>query len=177
MKQIFKKLFAFRSSLFAQRGQVLLLSILVLSGIIISTSFFVGFLMVQRLKQAALAIDSAQAFYLSDSGVEFELYKMFKNNNYSMACPSNLPNGVEIDSSIEVSPDSFISDVNLGLVIKSTGHVKNVDRGYDVSRSQMDYSQNMPKNVLCGDPAETDYNQNICPLEDGSRFVAKTACL
>lgn len=157
----------------SQSGQVLLLSVLVLSGVIISTSFFVGYLMVQRLKQAVLTIDSAQAFYLADSGVEFELYKILKNNNNSFTCPRILSQDAEIDSSIEISSDSQLDDINLGLVIKSTGHIKNIGRNYDVSRSQMDFSQSISSNILCGDPTETDYNQDICILPDGGNNPVK----
>jgi len=154
----------------AQDGQVLLLSVLVLSGIIISTSFFVGYLMVQRLKQAVLTIDSAQAFYLADSGIEFELYKVFKNNNNSIACPANLSQDAEIDSSVEISADSQSGDKNLGLVVKSTGHIKNVARDYDVSRSQMDFSQSISNKLLCDD---LDYNPDICPLVEGGSYPIK----
>lgn len=151
----FKKLFAFRSSLFAQKGQVLLLSTLILSSIIISVSFFVGFLMMQRLRQTILAVDSAQAFYLSDTGVELELYRFAKGDR-GRPCTRGLPSGEAIKTSVKTNGDFTQGDSSLGLEIHSTGCVGD---NCKISRSQADTSRSLTKNFCNNLTAE---NAGLC---------------
>lgn len=115
--------------------------------------------MVQRLKQSVLAADSAQAFYLSDSGVELELYRFTKGDN--RGCTALADNKNKVLTNIVINGDPTV-DPALGWEIQSTGCVGEACR---VSRSQMDTSQTLPKTRcekdpqlwICNDP------QPACP--------------
>ena len=130
---------------------------MILSGIIVSVSFFVGYLMMQRLRQSVLAVDSAQAFYASDSGVELELYR-FSKGDLSEPCPVFSKPGVKVLTTISANGD-LNTDPALGLEIRSTGCVGD---NCAVSRSQMDTSQSLSK-ARCSDPAEPAGLCNLNP--------------
>lgn len=148
----------------SQKGQVLLLSVLVLSGIIVSVSFFVGYLTVQRLKQAIISVDSAQAFYLSDAGIEYELYRRnLEKGDFNSPCPDfngKLPANSGFRTSVTVNGD-YNKDASVGLEIKSMGGISYDDfsRSYKVSRSQKDNSYS----ILAGICAE---KSQYCASED-----------
>ncbi|MBI4993889.1 hypothetical protein HZC33_02975 [Candidatus Wolfebacteria bacterium] len=113
-----------------QRGQVLLLTTLILGAMITSAYLFVGYLATKKLRQSILVVDSAQAFYASDSGIEAELYRILKGG--SLQCRFINENvGFKVSSCAE----GFVENSTFGLVIKSTG------QAYKVTRSQKDFSQ------------------------------------
>lgn len=136
------------------KGQVLLLSVMVLSGVIISVSLFVGYLMIQRLRQANIAIDSAQAFYLSDAGIEYELYRLdlAKKNkeNKDPNCPQNSSDLSYFTTRTTIEGDPKSNSV-LGVVIKSTGYVGAA--GKQTTRSQQDSSQGVDTSRYIEEPA------------------------
>lgn len=150
-----------------ENGQVLLLSALVLSGIIISISFFVGYLTVKRLRQATLAVDSAQAFYLADSGIEYTLYNVLKNKNNNEKCPTGLANNTDkIETSVQIADTSNFTEHYYGFVIKTTGKVKE-----NISRSLKDASYGIKKE----DYLNGRYNHNLGFLhENDPKIIERT---
>jgi hypothetical protein len=72
------KIFVFRS----QKGQVMLLTVVLLSGVILGTTAISGILMLNQVRQATNATDSQKAIFAADTGIEWELYKRFKDKNY-----------------------------------------------------------------------------------------------
>lgn len=69
----------------SQNAQVMLLSVLVLSGVILSASAIAGLLTFFQLRQANDAVSSAKAVFASDAGIEAESYNCFKNKNESVS--------------------------------------------------------------------------------------------
>lgn len=134
------------------KGQVLLLSVVVLSGIIASISFFVGYIMIQRLRQAIVTVDSAQAFYLADAGIEYELYRVVKEDS-GLKCPRGLSNEENFETKVSISSESDpLNDPILGVVIKSSGHA------YKTTRSQQDFTQGILSARCSEEPNLCDKN-------------------
>ncbi len=90
-----------------QRGQVMLLTVVLLSGTVLGSTTIAGILMLNQIRQATLATDSMRAIFASDAGLEWEFYKAAKNDKYKKPV---LSNGAE-----------FVTK-NDGITIKSTGY-------------------------------------------------------
>lgn len=59
-------------------GQLMLITVLLLGGVIMSAASLLGFLIVYKMRQATDIGDSAKAFFASDTGKEWELYQALK---------------------------------------------------------------------------------------------------
>lgn len=59
-------------------GQVMLLAVLVISGTILGATTVAGMLMLNQLRQATNIGLSMQAIFAADTGIEWELFKLFK---------------------------------------------------------------------------------------------------
>lgn len=89
------------------RGQVMLLTVMLLSGTVLGATSIAGLLTVYQLRQSSNAADSMRALYAADTGVEWELYKNSKDASYPKPI---LSNGAE-----------FETKISAGLSIKSSG--------------------------------------------------------
>ncbi len=67
----------------------MLLTVVLLSGIILGTTAISGTLMLNQLRQATNATDSQEAIFAADTGIEWELYKRFKDKNYPQPLMGN----------------------------------------------------------------------------------------
>lgn len=74
----------------------MLTTVLILGGTMIGASLIAGFLTLRSIKQGGLAVDSAQAIFAADAGLDFIFNKCFKwvdsDGNYT-GCVD--PSGVE----------------------------------------------------------------------------------
>ena len=61
------------------KGQVMLLSIMIIGTSIMVVTIIAGYLIVQRLRFSSNMADSAKAVFAADAGIECELYRIFKN--------------------------------------------------------------------------------------------------
>ena len=66
----------------ARAGQVMLLTVLILGGVVLGASSIGGLLMLNQLKQANLVTDSTEAVFAADSGLEYALFTKFKIPTY-----------------------------------------------------------------------------------------------
>jgi len=64
-----------------RKGQVMLLAVLVISGTILGATTVAGMLMLNQLRQATNVGLSMQAIFAADTGIEWELFKLFKPAN------------------------------------------------------------------------------------------------
>lgn len=60
----------------------MLLTVLVLGGSLISASTIAGYLMLLNIRRSSNITDSTGAIYAADTGVEWDLYRRFKDSNY-----------------------------------------------------------------------------------------------
>jgi hypothetical protein len=65
-----------------EKGQVMLLTVLVIGGLLLGASSIAGLLMVYQLRQASDIANSTKAIFAADTGLEWELYRMFKDSGY-----------------------------------------------------------------------------------------------
>ena len=94
----------------------MLLTVLILSGSILGASTIAGYLMLLKARSASDITNSAKAIFAADTGIEWELYKQFKNPDYSKPSLSNNAN--------------FISS-NDTQKIKSIGESNNIFRAFE----------------------------------------------
>lgn len=83
----------FQENLNKQKGQVMLLTVVVLSGTLLVVSGVVGFLMLHKIKQSTNIVDSTKSILAADSGIEWELFRYFKTDKYGkcilLSCPAD----------------------------------------------------------------------------------------
>jgi len=101
-------------------GQAMLLTVLILGGSILGASTIAGYLMLLKIRSSSDITNSTKAIFAADTGIEWELYKQFKNPNYPK--PS-LSNGANFTS------------FNDGTVIKSIGQSLNSHRAFEMQFS------------------------------------------
>ena len=99
-------------------GQVMLLTVMLLSGTVIGATAIAGLLTIYQLRQSSNASDSMKALYASDAGLEWEFYKNNKDKDYAKPM---LSNGAEFET--KVTPSK---------TIKSTGFA---DQNHKVARA------------------------------------------
>ena len=75
---------------YMRKGQVMLLAVLVISGTILGATTIAGMLMLNQLRQATNIGLSMQAIFAADTGIEWELFKLFKSDD-ALANPALAP--------------------------------------------------------------------------------------
>ena len=98
-------------------GQVMLLTVLILGSVILSASTIAGYLMTLKIRASSDITNSAKAIFTADTGVEWELYKQFKDSNYPKPSFSN---------------NADFTSSNNGKNIKSTGQASNSFRAFEI---------------------------------------------
>ncbi len=107
-------------------GQVMLLTVMLLTGVILSTASLAALLILYQIRQTTDVIASTQAIFAADAGLECALYKNLKEG--SQGCgekdkeePVKLTNGAE-----------FIT-VTAGNTIKSAGKSRRSARAFEAA--------------------------------------------
>ncbi|MCX6703019.1 MAG: hypothetical protein NTW60_04125 [Candidatus Wolfebacteria bacterium] len=109
-----------------ERGQVLLMTVLVLGGVMVAASTIAGYLMLLRIRQSTDSASSAVAIAAADAGIEWDLYQRTKDSarpeldRYYPNSPS-LTNGANLE--VYSSPTST----------KSIGKYSNTFRAFEVT--------------------------------------------
>ncbi len=94
-------------------GQLMIVTVLILGGAILSASVIAGYLMTRNIRQTTLANDSAKAIFAADAGLERILYECLKNGacEGGGACPisgnfnATLSNGTSYEAVFQKSLD------------------------------------------------------------------------
>lgn len=111
-----------------KKGTALLLALLILA-VVFVIAMGVSEIIIVQVKISERVEDSVSSFYAADSGVECQLYKVFKENTTSTdQCLSLLGNTAFNDENIFVSDLKFISTST----INSVGEAYSVKRGIRV---------------------------------------------
>jgi Tfp pilus assembly protein PilX len=82
------------------KGQVMMIVVMVLSGVIIGAATISGFLTASQTRQTADSGSSAVAIYAADAGLEWRMYKLYndwKKDNLAPGNCSDCPSGVACD--------------------------------------------------------------------------------
>lgn len=99
-------------------GQVMLLTITVLSGTFLTATALIGFLIIHEIRQATDIANSTKAIFAADTGIEWELYRSFK---YPASPRPHLTNETTFDTFVE------------GNSIRSIGRMGNTARAFEVT--------------------------------------------
>ncbi len=99
----------------------MLLTAVLISGIVLSATSLAGLLTIYQLRQVTDVTNSTKAIFAADAGIEWELYKNFKDKT---APAPQFTNG----ASFQTFPDPS----NLGLVI-SVGNSGRSNRAFQIN--------------------------------------------
>ncbi|MFH1759100.1 MAG: pilus assembly PilX N-terminal domain-containing protein [Patescibacteria group bacterium] len=69
-------------SCFREQGQVMLLTVLIISGTILGTTTLAGLLMLNQIRQATNVMYSTQAIFAAEAGMEWQFYNLLKDSTY-----------------------------------------------------------------------------------------------
>jgi hypothetical protein len=101
------------------KGQVMLLTVAIIGGLILTASAIAGLLMLYQIRQTTDTINSAKAIFAADTGIEWGLYGMFKDPNYSKP---TMTNGANFDTTVNGTSS-----------IKSIGHSSKSYRAFELN--------------------------------------------
>ena len=101
------------------KGQVMLLTVLVIGGLLLGASAIAGLMMVYQLRQASDVVNSTKAIFAAHTGIEWEPYRMFKNSNYAKPVMTNQAD--------------FSTTVYGGNTVKSIGSSNRSSRAFEMT--------------------------------------------
>ncbi len=105
-----------------KKGQVMVLSVMMLGGLVLSVTAIAGLLLVYQIRQANDAVNSAKAIFAADAGIEWQIYDFYNPD-------ANLP---ELQFSNGASATvNFQQDPSGELIIRSMGFAGNVVRALE----------------------------------------------
>lgn len=116
-----------------QSGQVMLLTVVVLSGTLMTVSGIVGFLMLHKIRQSTDIVSSAKAIFAADSGIEWELYRCFKCKSVEICdsdCASPYDNPPSMFNNSEFTTTITFGASSTPTFIKSIGKAGNTARAF-----------------------------------------------
>jgi len=115
-------------SLKNKKGQVMLITVMTLSGTILGATTIAGLLMLYQIRQSTDIINSSKAIYAADAGIEYELYRFFKDDTYETE--GILDNGATFETSVtETLGDDGVTIESV--IIKSTGKSNKIARAFE----------------------------------------------
>ena len=88
-----------------RQGQIMLLSVLLISTAVLGAASLAGLLVLFQLRQTGDAETSAQAIFAADAGIERVLYERYQNPVVTSQCDAGENVAFEISS--ESDPDTF----------------------------------------------------------------------
>ncbi|MDE2000966.1 MAG: hypothetical protein KGI60_00160 [Patescibacteria group bacterium] len=121
-------------------GQVMLITVLALSGTILGATTIAGLLMLYQMRQASDIANSTKAIFAADTGIEWRLYKFFKaDKDACLSCPDGgacpaptLANGATFTSTCDSQTVNGVQTVT----IRSTGVSQNNARAFEITLTQ-----------------------------------------
>ncbi len=116
----------------------MLLTIVVLSGTMLTVSALIGFLMLHKIRQSTDIVNSTKAILAADSGIEWELYKCFKCYSTEI-CDSDCPapynppySGPQMTNDSTASTTIIFDASSTPESIKSIGKAGNTARAFQM---------------------------------------------
>ncbi len=128
-----------------EEGQVMLLTVLILSALFISATAVAGLLMVYQLSQVTKIVESAQSIFAADAGIERSLFLVYRCNpsprpiptswdttgfDTGLCDPAKLRFPAAPDCSSNCLPPRFLNDATYQVTIETVpagGHNSNAD--------------------------------------------------
>ena len=117
-----------------EKGQVMLITILTLSGILLGATTIAGLLMTYQIRQATDITNSTKAIMAADAGIEWELYKISQERGDYQISFSNGAALITTCKRLDSSDCLYDgSDMESGLTIRSIGQSLKVYRAFEMT--------------------------------------------
>lgn len=125
-------------------GQVILISIIMLSGVLMSASVVAGLLTAYQIRQANDTVESMKAFFAADAGIEQALYNYFNEppilpsaivqNQEYYGAKGTIAGSTNYSSSLTFrfdSPNPVVGQLPIGFTVRSYGDSGKVQRALE----------------------------------------------
>jgi hypothetical protein len=112
-------------------GQVMLMTVIMLSGAILASTSLAGLLVLYQLRQSTDAASSAKAIFAADSGIERALYKEKKGSSDPYPLKQTLSNSTQGN----ITQYTVTQDATNPLLIKSIGQSGRTARAFQADLS------------------------------------------
>lgn len=98
-----------------QGGQIMLLTVLILGGVVVGAASLVSSLIIYKIRQATDVGSSAKAVFASDAGIEWELFCGLKRGKPcgSASCP-DFKNGAKFESRAGILQEKALYVISIG---------------------------------------------------------------
>lgn len=117
-----------------EKGQVLLLTVVMLTGVILSTTSLVALLVLYQLRQTGDILASNQAIFAADAGIECALYKKFKESKSNEMKESKSNEMIASEcSALTFGNGAQVKVVVDDQLIKSAGRSRQSARAFEAS--------------------------------------------
>lgn len=117
----------------------MLLTVVILSGLLLSASTIGGLLMLYQIRQSADIANSTRAIYAADSGLERRIYEFLNEGSSVNTCADTRSYALTNGSAIQVScvaesvPATETEEGLETIIIKSTGEARKNFRALEVT--------------------------------------------
>src|SRR3989344_415294 len=98
------------------KGQAMVLTALIIGGALLAITTVAGYLMAVRIRQGSDIVNSTKAIFAAEAGIEWELYKLFKDPN---AERPSFSNGASIDRTTSEADGKITSRGRSGNSLRS----------------------------------------------------------
>ena len=112
------------------RGQIMLITVMVLSSVILGASAIAGLLTLYQIRQSVDVVNSTKAIYAADAGLEWELYRFFKDVNVAQPV---FANGADVTLSCNATIADQGGVTVESVIAKATGQAGQTSRAFQVS--------------------------------------------
>lgn len=103
-----------------QQGQVMLITVLAMSGTVLASTAIAGLLMVYQIRQSTDTANSAKAIFAADAGLEWEFYRILVDPYYQKPIFENKADfEVTCESTITEKKSDSITEI---ITIRSSGN-------------------------------------------------------
>jgi len=110
-----------------EKGQVMLMIVMLIGSSILMATTISGYLMLQRLRMSSEIVDSTKAILAADTGIEWELYRYNKLDcNYPKPQMTN-------DSNFKTSIDSDHCPTVADVSVRSIGNAIKSYRAFEIN--------------------------------------------
>jgi len=112
-----------------QGGQVMLVTVMALSGMILGATTIAGLLMIYQMRQSTDLVNSTKAIYAADAGIEYELYRIYQNPDYAAPVFSN---GASLETQKQSEPGNEGGKKIETITVKTIGKSGKVARAFEM---------------------------------------------
>ena len=116
---------------YKKRGQVMLMTVLIITGTILGSTTIAGLLMIFQIRQASDIVNTTKAIFAADNGLEWRLNKFYKDNQACLNCDT----GVDCPQRDLTNNSTFETECVLNantVTIRSVGASGNASRAFEI---------------------------------------------